>query len=131
LKRQDLLFIVCCLAFFGSFFLIEPLKKCFLTCSAYQDWRGLLMAFLKFSILATMGESIGLRIQKGVYHYKGFGILPRAIVWGFLGMGISMFWIPAHTITFMLPPQWCVLFAAFLSVVLGVLLSVGAIMGRK
>lgn len=188
----------------------------------------MLMAFLKFGILATLGESIGLRIQKGVYHHKGFGILPRAIVWGFLGMGISMamtifstgtpvflanlgvpvdsqafgirlltafcisvtlnlifapifmtlhkvtdthimnnggtlrglftpihfreifthlnwgvlygfifkktiplFWFPAHTITFMLPPQWRVLFAALLGVALGVLLSVGAIMGQK
>ena len=228
MKKQDLIFVVCCLAFFGLFFVIEPLREWFLTASAYKDWHAMLMAFLKFGILATLGESIGLRIQKGVYHYKGFGILPRAVVWGFLGMAISMamtvfstgvtaflgnmgvettsqafgsrllvafcisvamnlifapvfmtlhkvtdthimnnggtlgglftpirfreiftqlnwgvlygfvfkktiplFWIPAHTITFMLPPQWRVLFAAFLGVALGVLLSIGAIMGGK
>ena len=33
---------------------------------------------------------LGLRISKGVYNQKGFGILPRAIVWGILGMGICM-----------------------------------------
>ncbi|MCL2073107.1 MAG: hypothetical protein FWH18_04240 [Marinilabiliaceae bacterium] len=181
------------------------------------------LAFIKFAVLATLGEVIGLKIQKGVFNYKGFGIVPRAIVWGFLGVVISMamtifssgtpilltnlginitsglfgtrlllafstsvamnlffapvfmtfhkvtdihiinnggtlkglfkplkfkeifvgldwgvlygfvfkktipfFWIPAHTFTFMLPPQWRVLCAALLGVALGVLLSVAA-----
>ena len=48
------------------------------------------MAFLKFSILATLGESIGLRIKTGYYNAKGFGILPRAVVWGLLGMWIAV-----------------------------------------
>lgn len=48
------------------------------------------MSFFKFGVLATAGEMIGLRIATGVYHRKGFGLLPRAIVWGFLGMGINM-----------------------------------------
>ena len=181
------------------------------------------LAFIKFAFLATLGEVIGLRIQKGVFNYKGFGVIPRAIVWGCLGIFISMamtifasgtpilltnlgievtseqfgtrllvafctslamnlffapvfmtfhkvtdlhiinnggtvkglfkplkfkeifvglnwgvlygfvfkktipfFWIPAHTFTFMLPPQWRVLCAALLGVALGVLLSVAA-----
>jgi hypothetical protein len=228
MKKQDWIFIVCCLIFFGLFFFVEPLRNWFLEYSGYRDWRAMLMAFLKFGVLATLGESIGLRIQKGMYNCRGFGLLPRAVVWGFLGMGISMamtvfsagmpeflgnlgidktsgafgirllisfcisvamnlifapvfmtlhkvtdthimntggtvrglfspipfrdiftrlnwgvlygfvfkktiplFWIPAHTITFMLPAQWRVLFAALLGVVLGVLLSTGAIMGQK
>jgi hypothetical protein len=44
---------------------------------------------------------------------------------------IPLFWIPAHTITFMLPSQYQVLFAASLSIVLGVLLSVAAVMSRE
>ena len=48
--------------------------------------RPFLMSFVKFAILSTVGEMIGLRIRKGVYCEKGFGILPRAVVWGFLGM---------------------------------------------
>ena len=180
------------------------------------------MSFLKFAILATLGESLGLRIRKGVYDYKGFGLLPRAIVWGFLGIAIKIsflifqtgavnflgyieitlgdsfgykllqafaasafmnlifapvmmtlhkitdthivatggtlkgffsridvavilqkvdwhtmwgfvlkktipfFWIPAHTITFLLPASLQVLFAAILGVVLGVILAFAA-----
>ncbi len=37
---------------------------------------------------------------------------------------IPFFWIPAHTITFLLPENYRVLMAAYLSVVLGILLSV-------
>lgn len=51
---------------------------------------GIITAFIKFAILATLGEVIGLRIRKGVYFEKSFGVLPRAIVWGFLGMTIKL-----------------------------------------
>jgi hypothetical protein len=40
-----------------------------------------------------------------------------------IGKTIPFFWIPAHTITFLLPPQYRVLWAAYLSVALGVILS--------
>ncbi|HBY02841.1 MAG TPA: hypothetical protein DEG92_09955 [Rikenellaceae bacterium] len=40
-----------------------------------------------------------------------------------VGKTIPLFWIPAHTITFMLPDQYKVLFAASLSIVLGLILS--------
>jgi hypothetical protein len=33
---------------------------------------------------------LALRIREGVYNKKGFGVLPRMIVWGFLGMAIAM-----------------------------------------
>ena len=36
---------------------------------------------------------------------------------------IPLFWIPAHTITFMLPPVYRVLMASYLSIALGVLLT--------
>ena len=184
-----------------------------------------MMSFAKFAVLSTFGECIGLRIATGVYNRPGFGILPRAIVWGLLGMGIKLaftifvsgapnvlaelglpsaqdalrngpfglkllvaltasatintifapvfmtlhrltdahieanggtlrgffsridmvrhfqeinwnslwgfvykktlpfFWIPAHTITFLLPPHFQVLFAAILGIVLGIILA--------
>jgi hypothetical protein len=45
-------------------------------------------------------------------------------MWGFVyKKTIPFFWIPAHTITFMLPAQYRVLFAAFLSIILGILLG--------
>lgn len=61
--------------------------------AAYEnvnEHHGMVMAFVKFGILATLGEVIGLRIRTGSYLRKGFGILPRMVVWGILGMGISM-----------------------------------------
>lgn len=36
---------------------------------------------------------------------------------------IPFFWIPAHTITFLLPPEYRVLMAAFLSIALGAILA--------
>lgn len=39
---------------------------------------------------------------------------------------IPFFWIPAHTLTFLLPASFQVLFAAFLGVVLGVILAFAA-----
>lgn len=50
---------------------------------------GLLMSFFKFAILGTFGEMLALRIREGVYHKKGFGLLPKMLVWGVLGMVIA------------------------------------------
>lgn len=188
-------------------------------------------SFIKFALLATFGEAIGLRIRTGNYNQPGFGLLPRAIVWGILGLTIKLafvlfasgvpafltymgmgnalqaikgdftvakvlvafsislfmniiyapvmmtlhkitdthiannggslsclvkpihfgdilasinwkvqwnfvfaktipyFWIPAHTITFLLPPDFQVLFAAILSVTLGIFLAVASLKG--
>jgi len=38
---------------------------------------------------------------------------------------IPIFWIPAHTITFLLPPEYRVLAAAYLSIALGAILAYG------
>lgn len=40
-----------------------------------------------------------------------------------VGKTIPFFWIPAHTITFLLPPEYRVLVAALLSIALGLILS--------
>lgn len=194
---------------------------------------GMLLSFLKFALLATAGEMLGLRIRTGSYNQPGFGILPRAIVWGLLGLTIKLafvifgkgtpafltymgledagslmggafgagkllvafsisaamnliyapvmmtlhkitdthilnnggtlrgllrpirfgdimtginwqvqwnfvfkktipfFWIPAHTLTFLLPEQFQVLFAALLGIALGVILAVASLKGRR
>lgn len=47
-----------------------------------------IMSFFKFALLATFGEVLALRIRKGVWHEAGFGLLPRALVWGVLGVFI-------------------------------------------
>ncbi|MCK5136447.1 MAG: Mpv17/PMP22 family protein [Bacteroidales bacterium] len=224
--RKDLFFLLGIVTFFLPFFVFNEVFE------AYYQFNlehGVLMSFIKFSILATLGEVIGLRIKTGSYHQKGFGLIPRAIVWGFLGVTIHMafaifaagtpvflekvgfkdagsilhsdlswkkvlvsfsistalnlfyapvmmtfhkitdihilenggmlqgffkpihfarifeeinwdvqwnfvfkktiplFWIPAQTVTFLLPEEFRVLFAAFLGIVLGVLLAIAAL----
>jgi hypothetical protein len=59
----------------------------------FNKEHGFITAFIKFAILATTGEAIGLRIREGVYNKPGFGLLPRAVVWGFLGLTIKLAFI--------------------------------------
>lgn len=223
MKKIDIIMISCIVIGIALFFIFPSLYDLYNKLTATH---GIIMSFFKFAILATLGEMIGLRIQKGVYNQKGFGIFPRMLVWGILGMGICMamvifksgvvsfleyagleeagawfkgsfslgkilvafcvsvamnsifapvfmtihkitdihilntggtlkgfftpipvtniittmnwnvqwnfvfkktiplFWFPAHTITFLLPANFQVLFAAFLGVVLGLILSI-------
>ncbi len=225
MKTSDLVFAGIFILIFAPFFLFSEAYTWFKTMTAEY---GLWMSFIKFAILATLGECLGLRIKTGRYFYAGFGVLPRAMVWGFLGlfifiafmvfktgipvfveamgldgavlsmkgdftttklltsfaisfflnlifappmmtfhkitdthieknggkvtsllkcikMGeimqginwnvqwgfvfkrtIPFFWIPAHTITFLLPAEFQVLFAALLGVALGVILAVAS-----
>lgn len=62
-----------------------------------------------------------------LHHLTSPNFLPWARI---VSLCLLFFWTPAHTITFMLPDQWRVLFAAYLSVALGLLLSVAAHAGR-
>lgn len=49
------------------------------------------------------------------------------VQWGFVfKKTIPLFWYPAHTITFLLPSEMRVLFAALLGVALGVILAIAA-----
>lgn len=217
MKRTDGFLLLFLILLFAPFILWQ---EAFDFYDSFNREHGMFTSFVKFAVLATTGELIGLRIQTGKYFKPGFGILPRAIVWGFLGLAINaafvifakgtpafllylgldlnqntfgnqlltafsisaamnlvfapvmmtfhkitdthiiqnqgtikgflkpihfseifeklnwkvqwdfvfkktipFFWIPAHTITFMLPPQYRVLFAAILGIVLGVILA--------
>ena len=225
MKRQDFVFAILVMAVFLPFVVDPGLYDWY---KSFNAEHGMVMSFLKFAILSTMGEVLGLRISTGAYYRKGFGIWPRAVVWGIFGMGINLamiifsngvpvaleyvglqgattlmagpltpakvlvaffisvgmngifapvfmtfhkitdthilacggslralatpipmthimthlnwsaqwnfvfkktipfFWVPAHTITFLLPSEARVLFAALLGVALGVLLAVAA-----
>jgi hypothetical protein len=90
MKRSDILFAFCLLAIFVPFFVSDALY------TFYKDFNAsfpFLISFIKFAILASMGELLGLRIRHGKYYEKGFGIIPRAIVWGILGVSIKMAFI--------------------------------------
>jgi len=227
MKKQDLFITLGVVLFFAPFFIFKDVYHYY---EEINQQLPLIMAFFKFAILATFGEMLGLRIRTGKYTIPHFGILPRAVVWGFLGMWIAfamgvfrngvpayldrfqlfnginaamtgnfsllklygafcisvmmnttfapvfmtlhkitdthimqtggtlkgffctkihfaqiissfnwkvqwsfvfkktipLFWIPAHTITFILPQNYQVLFAAFLGICLGVILSIAA-----
>lgn len=230
MKRNDVIFILVVLL------ILIPLISWDVTFNAYLNFNkhhGMITSFIKFAILATLGEVIGLRIRTGDYHISGFGILPKAVVWGFLGLTIKLafvifatgtpifleymglkgarmamsnsfsglklevafaistamnviyapvmmtlhkitdlhiadykgktaslihpinfavnfkkidweiqwgfvfkktipfFWIPAHTFTFLLPADFQVLFAAGLSVILGLILAVATLKSKK
>ena len=230
MKKNDLLFVAFMAALFLPFFVSADAYAFYNQANAEH---GMLLSFLKFALLATAGEMLGLRIRTGSYNQPGFGILPRAIVWGLLGFTIKLafvifgkgtpafltymgledagslmgsafgagkllvafsisaamnliyapvmmtlhkitdthilnnggtvaglfkpirfgdimasinwqvqwnfvfkktipfFWIPAHTITFLLPEQFQVLFAALLGIALGVILAVASLKGRR
>lgn len=87
MKKSDFIVIGCVIVCLLPFFVSDSVYSFYKTFNAEH---GMIMSFLKFAILSTLGECIGLRISAGVYNRKGFGIWPRAIVWGVLGMGISM-----------------------------------------
>lgn len=226
---KDFKFALFLVLFFAPFFIFHDVFDFYMN---FNMEHGLIMSFIKFAILATMGEVIGLRIRTGNYFQKGFGVLPRAFVWGVLGLSlkaafdifasgtpiflenagmdsasiiilgdlslkkvliafsisvainlfyapvlmtvhkitdihivntggnfgrfftrmnvisiiqkidwsmhwgfilrrtIPLFWIPAQTITFLLPAEYRVLFAAFLGIILGVLLAVASLKNR-
>ncbi|HRS53281.1 MAG TPA: hypothetical protein P5250_01065 [Bacteroidales bacterium] len=230
MKKFDFLVLFCVVVVFIPFFTSNEIYNFYVTFN--KDY-PLIISFIKFAILATFGEALGLRIKTGQYNQKGFGLLPRAIVWGFIGITISIafkifyvgvpaflediglsnmsqvmkgpftfkkllgafsisvainiiyapvmmtfhkitdthiinnkgtlkgffskvnfeeiicnlnwkvqwnfvflktipfFWIPAHTITFVLPPEYQVLSAALLSIVLGVILAIAAQKSKK
>lgn len=225
MKKSDLIFIACVVAVFLPFFVFDPVYDFY---NRFNAAHGMIMSFIKFAVLATAGELLGARIATGSYYKKGFGVIPKMVVWGILGMGINMamiifskgtpafleymgmenaseifagglswgkvfvafcvsvamnsifapvfmtlhkisdmhisryggsaaalvhpikmgeimseinwkaqwgfvfkktiplFWFPAHTITFLLPPSARVLFAALLGVVLGVFMAIAA-----
>jgi hypothetical protein len=87
MKKTDLLVIVIILAVVSPFFLSDEI---FAAYNQLNTSHGILMSFVKFALLATFGEMIALRLRTGNYNQEGFGIVPRAIVWGFLGITIKM-----------------------------------------
>lgn len=88
MKKSDFILIACVIVVLVPFFI--PATGFFAWFTASTANHPFIMAFFKFAILATLGEMLALRIRKGVYNEKGFGIVPRMMVWGFLGMCITM-----------------------------------------
>lgn len=87
MKKIDILVIAIVILVLLPFFISQTVYDGFCTLTKnYPLW----MAFLKFGILATFGEMIGSRIRTGKYCTKTFGLFPKFLVWGLLGMWIAL-----------------------------------------
>ena len=86
LSIMDKFFIV----FFGFIFvgllIFEPAMSAYENVTANHPFTT---GFIKFAILATFGESLAQRIAFGTYFPQNYGLLPKAIIWGFLGICIT------------------------------------------
>ncbi len=90
MKKNDMAALLATSALLSPFFISSTLYYAYLDFNAQH---GFIMSFIKFALLATFGEMIGLRIKTGQYNQTGFGIVPRAIVWGLLGITIKIAFI--------------------------------------
>ena len=86
MKKSDFYFSLCALVVILAFVFVEPMGNWFITSTKAHPF---LMAFLKFAILSTAGEVLGYRLKTGDYPTREFGVIPRGITWGFLGMLIT------------------------------------------
>ena len=200
------------LAAFALILIVPSSREVFKTLSSEHPY---IMGFIKFALLATIGEILALRIKKKEWELPVL-VVPRIIIWGLIGIAITfmmkffsngvsammekgllpnppegfwrsllrafftaalmnlcfgpvfmafhkctdkylelrasgvskpglkgviesidwhgfvsftlfktipLFWIPAHTLTFMLPSEYQVIVAAALSIALGIILS--------
>jgi len=95
------------------------------------DSKFLFALYVSFIMNYTFGAVFMASHRISDYIIENGGSISSAVTkidWsGFIkfvvGKTIPLFWVPAHTITFLLPDQYRVLFAASLSIVLGLILS--------
>lgn len=86
MKKGDFLWAFALIIFI--FIMLSPLTgDAFIKFTTEHAYIG---GFIKFFILATMGELLAIRITTGNWKMP-CGIVYRAIIWGFLGMGITLF----------------------------------------
>jgi hypothetical protein len=87
MKKTDIIVLGVIILILLPFFLFPSFIHAYEEVNAAHAY---IMSFIKFAILATFGECLGLRLRTGAYNKKGFGLLPRALVWGFLGITIKI-----------------------------------------
>lgn len=111
------------------------IEKGFLPGKGYQIAFAFFVSFLMNTLFAPTFMAFH-RFTDTIIDFKcdGKKITLRSIVdeidwYGFISFvvvkTVPFFWIPAHTIVFLLPPQFRILTAAALSIVLGILLAFG------
>lgn len=86
MKKSDIITLFIVVAVICAFTFIPNTLNLF---NKATSEHALLMSFFKFAILGTFGEMLALRIRKENYFEKGFGLLPRLLIWGVLGVVIA------------------------------------------
>lgn len=89
-KYSDLLTVAIVAAIIALFAISPAARDSF---GSINRSHGMIMSFIKFAILATFGEVLALRLNEGVYLKPGFGLLPKAFVWGLLGIAIKTIFV--------------------------------------
>ena len=84
MKKHDSLFFLCVLVCFLPFFLSDAVYDAY---KQFNASHGMVMSFIKFAILSTLGEVIGLRISTGVYHRSGLAFCRVPLSGACLGWG--------------------------------------------
>ena len=62
MKKSDILFFLFVIALFLPFFISDTIYEWY---KSFNAIHGMVMSFVKFAILATLGEMLGLRISTG------------------------------------------------------------------
>lgn len=124
---QDLAWLVV-LAAVLVLMLVPPMADWY---QAFNRAAPYLAAFLKFMLMAPMGELLASRLRQGVWTKPPY-LAGRAVVWGFLGMVIALAFVlfqggvAAASQTGMLPASMSPLLTAFVtSVLINVLFAPG------
>lgn len=104
--RDDVLFVCALLAVAGLF--ATPVSREWIM--EMSRAHSIIASFVKFAILAPLGEMAAARISQGDYLPQRFGLVPKAILWGMFGVLIKlMFMIFATGVPFTLSAlgfQW-------------------------
>lgn len=85
MKKGDIVWGVL-LAFLLALFLVPFTRDPILSASEAYPYIG---GFIKFAILATMGDILGKRIASGLYQLST-QVLLRSIVWGIIGCMVTL-----------------------------------------
>lgn len=85
MTKEDYLWPVALLAF-SSIFLVPAGREAYVSVNTVHPY---LMGFIKFAVLATMGELLAIRIAAGKWNPPP-GVIIRAFIWGGFGMIIVL-----------------------------------------
>lgn len=83
----DLACLAVCIAVVLAFLLSDTVLRGYTEATTLHPFAA---GFCKFALLATFGESLAQRLLGGRWLPEGFGLIPRAVVWGLLGVCITL-----------------------------------------